>query len=162
MNLDRINVHGTDFQQEEVMKVLDDLHLEPSVNNSDIHVKIPSYRMDLAIGRYRREIIRILGYERQPSTMPKMPSTVGALNRRQQLRRKYRNMLSDLGACQTVTYSLVGKKEIEDAVMPAQGHCRAGEAPMSERITNMYGIPFCRVCWSVSYIEAFHQGYCIV
>ena len=50
VNLDRINVLlGTDFQQEEVMKVLDDLHLEPSVNHSDIHVKIPSYRMDLAI-----------------------------------------------------------------------------------------------------------------
>ncbi|MFR4218333.1 MAG: phenylalanine--tRNA ligase subunit beta, partial [[Clostridium] innocuum] len=80
VNLDRINVLlGTDFQQEEVMKVLDDLHLEPSVNNSDIHVKIPSYRMDLAIeADIAEEIIRILGYERLPSTMPKMPSTVGA------------------------------------------------------------------------------------
>ena len=73
VNLDRINVLlGTDFQQEEVMKVLDDLHLEPSVNNSDIHVKIPSYRMDLAIeADIAEEIIRILGYERLPSTMRK-------------------------------------------------------------------------------------------
>lgn len=133
VNLDRINVLlGTDFQQEEVMKVLDDLHLEPSVNNSDIHVKIPSYRMDLAIeADIAEEIIRILGYERLPSTMPKMPSTVGALNRRQQLRRKYRNMLSDLGYNEAVTYSLVGKKEIEDAVMPHKDIVELA-APMSE------------------------------
>ena len=51
--------------------------MEPSVNNSDIHVKIPSYRMDLAIeADIAEEIIRILGYDRLPSTMPKMPSTV--------------------------------------------------------------------------------------
>ncbi|MCR1979676.1 phenylalanine--tRNA ligase subunit beta, partial [[Clostridium] innocuum] len=133
VNLDRINVLlGTDFQQEEVMKVLDDLHLEPSVNNSDIHVKIPSYRMDLAIeADIAEEIIRILGYDRLPSTMPKMPSTVGALNSRQQLRRKYRNMLSDLGYNEAVTYSLVGKKEIEDAVMPHKDIVELA-APMSE------------------------------
>ena len=114
------------------MKVLDDLHLEPSVNNSDIHVKIPSYRMDLAIeADIAEEIIRILGYDRLPSTMPKMPSTVGALNSRQQLRRKYRNMLSDLGYNEAVTYSLVGKKEIEDAVMPHKDIVELA-APMSE------------------------------
>ena len=112
VNLERINILlGTDFQEDEVIKVLDDLHLEPVKNNADIHVKIPSYRMDLAIeADIAEEIIRILGYDRLPSTMPKMPSTVGALNRRQQLRRKYRSMLSDLGYNEAVTYSLVSQK----------------------------------------------------
>lgn len=123
---------GTDFQEDEVIKVLDDLHLEPVKNNADIHVKIPSYRMDLAIeADIAEEIIRILGYDRLPSTMPKMPSTVGALNRRQQLRRKYRSMLSDLGYNEAVTYSLVSQKEIEDAVMPQKDIVELA-APMSE------------------------------
>ena len=99
---------------------------------TDIHVKIPSYRMDLAIeADIAEEIIRILGYDRLPSTMPKMPSTVGALNRRQQLRRKYRSMLSDLGYNEAVTYSLVSQKEIEDAVMPQKDIVELA-APMSE------------------------------
>ena len=50
---------------------------------------------------------------------------------RQQLRRKYRNMLSDLGYNEAVTYSLVGKKEIEDAVMPHKDIVELA-APMSE------------------------------
>lgn len=133
VNLERINILlGTDFQEDEVIKVLDDLHLEPVKNNADIHVKIPSYRMDLAIeADIAEEIIRILGYDRLPSTMPKMPSTVGALNRRQQLRRKYRSMLSDLGYNEAVTYSLVSQKEIEDAVMPQKDIVELA-APMSE------------------------------
>lgn len=133
VNLSRINILlGTDFQEDEVIKVLDDLHLKPVKNNADIHVKIPSYRMDLAIeADIAEEIIRILGYDRLPSTMPKMPSTVGALNRRQQLRRKYRSMLSDLGYNEAVTYSLVSQKEIEDAVMPQKDIVELA-APMSE------------------------------
>lgn len=133
VNLDRINVLlGTDFQEEEVFNVLTDLHLEPEKNGADIHVKIPSYRMDLSIeADIAEEIIRILGYDRLPSTMPKMPSTVGELNRRQQLRRKYRSMLSSLGYNEAITYSLVGKKEIEDAVMPQKEVVELA-APMSE------------------------------
>lgn len=133
VNLDRINtLLGTDFNEEEVCKVLDNLHLEPSKHGEDIHVKIPSYRTDLLIeADIAEEIIRILGYDRLPSTMPKMPSTVGELNKRQQLRRKFRNTLSSLGYNEAITYSLVGKKEIEDALM-ADKEIIELAAPMSE------------------------------
>lgn len=133
VNLARINaLLGTDFQEDEVLNVLADLHLKPSKVGQDIHVKIPSYRTDLAIEcDIAEEIIRILGYDRLPCTMPKMPSTVGELNRRQQLRRKYRNILSSLGYNEAVTYSLVGEKEIKDAVLPQQDIVELA-APMSE------------------------------
>ena len=79
VNLDRINhLLGTAFEKEEVVKVLSDLHLSPSENGEDIHVVIPSYRTDLAIeADIAEEIIRILGYDRLPSTLPFMSATLG-------------------------------------------------------------------------------------
>lgn len=133
VNLASINkLLGTDFGEEEVMQVLCDLHLQPVKNGEDIHVVIPSYRTDLSIEEdIAEELIRILGYDRLPSTLPELPATLGALNKRQALRRKFRGMLADLGYNEAVTYSLVGQKEIDDAVM-GQEHVYELASPMSE------------------------------
>lgn len=133
VNLPRINtLLGTDFEEDEVLKVLDDLHLDPSKNGEDIHVKIPSYRTDLLIEEdIAEEIIRILGYDRLPDTMPMLPATVGELNKRQQLRRKYRTMLSDLGYNEAISYSLISKQKLEDSIMPQKEIVELA-SPMSE------------------------------
>lgn len=133
VNLNRINhLLGTAFEKEEVVKVLSDLHLSPSENGEDIHVVIPSYRTDLAIeADIAEEIIRILGYDRLPSTLPFMSATLGALDKRQQLRRKLRTTLSALGYNEAITYSLVSKEENEHAVLPKKEAVELA-SPMSE------------------------------
>lgn len=133
VNLNRINrLLGTDFALEEVMQVLSDLHLTPTMEGEDIHVVIPSYRTDLTIEEdIAEELIRILGYDRLPRTLPQLPATLGKLNKRQQLRRKFKSCLADLGYNEAVSYSLIGDKEKEDAVMgKAQLYTLA--SPMSE------------------------------
>ncbi|MEG0528039.1 MAG: phenylalanine--tRNA ligase subunit beta, partial [Longicatena sp.] len=119
VNVARMNtLLGTDFAESEVMQVLQDLHLNPTKLGEDIHVEIPSYRTDLLIEPdIAEEIIRILGYDRLPCTMPQTTSTLGHLNKRQKLRRKLRSTLSDLGYNEAVTYTLVSKKKIDEAVM---------------------------------------------
>lgn len=119
VNLDRINaVLGTDFAQNEVVAVLADLHLKPELVEKNIRVSIPSYRTDLTIeADIAEEIIRILGYDRLPNTMPQTTSTLGALDKRQQLRRKLRGLFSSLGYNEAVSYTLVSKRKIEEAVM---------------------------------------------
>lgn len=133
IDLDRINkVLGTTFEEAEVMQVLEELHFQPTKEGTLIRVCIPSYRTDIAIEEdIAEEIIRILGYDRLPSTLPEMPATLGALSKRQQLRRKFRNVLTSLGYNETITYSLVSKQIIEDSVLPQKEIVELA-SPMSE------------------------------
>lgn len=133
VDLDTINtLLGTDFMEAEVLDVLQRLDLQPVKNGSLIHVTIPSYRTDLTMeADIAEEIIRIIGYDRLPSTMPTMPATVGALNPRQVLRRKLRSMLTTLGYSEAETYTLVSHAYIEEGVLPLADEI-ALASPMSE------------------------------
>lgn len=77
------------------------------------------------------EIIRMIGFDDLPSTMPVMPATVGALTKRQQLRRRLREIFTNQGLYEAETYTLIGEKELADAVMPLQSHVTLA-SPMSE------------------------------
>lgn len=134
VNLDSINkLLGTTFAEAEVMQVLEDLHFAPSKQGENIHVCIPSYRTDISMeADIAEEIIRILGYDRLPSTLPYMPATLGALDNRQRMRRRVRDILSNLGYNEAVSYSLVSKKHIEDAILPCSQDIVEMASPMSE------------------------------
>lgn len=133
VNYERINkLLGTDFTEHEMISVLEDLHLAPEKKANDIQVVIPSYRTDLLIEEdIAEEVIRILGYDRLDSTLPTLPATVGELSKAQQLRRKYRSVLTTLGYHEAITYSLVGKESLQDSLMP-QKEIVALASPMSE------------------------------
>lgn len=123
---------GTDFEEGEVMDVLQRLDLQPVKKDEAIRVVIPSYRTDLMMeADIAEEIIRIIGYDRLPSTMPTMPATVGALDARQQLRRKLRTTLTALGYHEAETYTLVSERLLHDGVMPLDDAISLA-SPMSE------------------------------
>ena len=134
VNLDRINkLLATSFEEDEVMGVLSELHFEPTKEGNDIRVNIPSYRTDISMeADIAEEIIRILGYDRLPSTLPYMPATLGALDKRQQMRRRLRDILVNLGYNEAISYSLVSKKMVEDAIMPCKEENVELASPMSE------------------------------
>lgn len=107
-NIDKINrLLGTDFSEEEVIDVFARLHLQPKKEADDIIVTVPSFRYDLAIPEdLSEEVIRILGYDRLPETLPKMDLTMGNLTPSQQFIRFLEDLLLSVGAHQTVTYTL--------------------------------------------------------
>lgn len=133
VNLDRINtLLGTTFSMEEVMDVLTRLDLSPTANGVNIHVVIPTYRQDLSMeADIAEEIIRLIGFDDLPSTMPIMPSTVGALTPRQSLRRKLRTMISQQGYYEAETYTLISSEQLNDAIMPLDSYVTLA-SPMSE------------------------------
>lgn len=133
VNIDSINaLLGTQFRDEQMMDVLTRLDFAPVQNGRMIHVSIPTYRQDVSMeADIAEEIIRLIGFDDLPSTMPVMPATVGALTPRQQLRRKLREIFINQGYYEAETYTLIGEKELNDAILPLSSHVSLA-SPMSE------------------------------
>ena len=133
VDIDRINqLLGTKFSDAAMMDVLTRLDFVPTQNGRKIHVVIPTYRQDITMeADIAEEIIRIIGFDDLPSTMPVMPATVGALTKRQQLRRQLRELFTNQGYYEAETYTLIGEKELADAILPLDSHVTLA-SPMSE------------------------------
>lgn len=133
VDADSINAMlGTDFTVEEMIEVLADLKLSPIVRDHKIDLCIPSYRSDLKIeADIAEEIIRIIGYDRLPSTLPLLPESEGALSPRQAMRRKIRTQLNQAGLYEARTYTLISDAFLEDAILSAGEAVRLA-VPMSE------------------------------
>lgn len=152
VNCDAINTRlGTDFSVEEMAEELKWLDFHPVVKDKNIHVSIPSYRTDLKIQEdISEEIIRLIGYDRLPSTLPVMPMTVGALNHRQVVRRKIRSMLTSMGYNETETYTLVSAQLLKQSVMPIEPVVELA-SPMSEDRRYVRNSILPSLCGTVAY-----------
>lgn len=123
---------GTQFALEEIVSVFERLHFDPIVEGEVITVTIPSYRMDMeGMADLSEEVIRILGYDKLPSTLPFMPMTEGKLNKEQQLIRKTEELLCDKGLQQCVTYTLISSAKKDNAILGSENAIELA-SPMSE------------------------------
>lgn len=123
---------GTSFTMEQVLRVLQDLGLNPKQEGDTFTCTIPSYRTDLNIREdIDEEIIRLLGYEDLKITLPLMEGTTGKLSDLQKMRRSIRQSMTAQGLSEVITYTLVSQKAIDNALLPL-GEPVALAAPMSE------------------------------
>lgn len=123
---------GTDFTLDEVMDVFSRLNLSPEAEGETITVRVPSSRLDLeGMADLSEEVIRMLGYDRLPSTLPLMEMTEGKLNEQQAQRRLVRKILLENGLQDAVTYTLVSQAKKDDAVLSA-GQALELPVPLSE------------------------------
>lgn len=131
--LDQINGRlGTDFSLEEVVDVFDRLHLNPVCEQEQITVTVPSSRQDLeGMADLSEEVIRMIGYDRLPSTLPLMEMTEGKLNPQQAQRRFIHRSLLEQGLQNAVTYTLISADKNNDAVLSC-GTALELPAPLSE------------------------------
>lgn len=110
---------GTKFTMEEVVETLAALDFKPQVSGDTFQVEVPSYRRDILIAQdLDEEIIRLIGFDSLPTTLPKLEMTVGSLSHSQQFKRQLRQTLTGLGVSEIVTYTLVKEAFINDSVMP--------------------------------------------
>ncbi len=121
--VDRIVVYSreridTNFSQEEVMDVFERLDFDPEIQDGVISVVIPSYRTDMeGMADLSEEVIRLIGYDRLPSTLPFMPMTEGKLDEQQRMIRTTENVLSSLGLEQCITYTLISTLKKDNAIL---------------------------------------------
>lgn len=123
---------GTDFAKEEIVDVFARLNLEPTVEGTTINVKVPSTRQDLeGMADLSEEVIRMIGYDRLPSTLPVMEMTEGKLNPQQRQRRFIQTFLCENGLQDAITYTLVSSTKKENAIF-STGDALELPTPLSE------------------------------
>ena len=131
--LDEINNRlGTDFNLEEVVDVFARLDFNPEMKEDRIYCSIPSSRTDMeGMADLSEEVIRMLGYDRLPSTLPMMPMTEGKLTYKQNLIRTLRNYLCQQGLQDCLTYTLVSTDKKDNAILNKDEAIELA-SPMSE------------------------------
>lgn len=123
---------GTDFTSQEVLDVFERLYFEPHYENGIYTCTMPSNRQDMeGMADLSEEVIRLLGYDRLPSTLPLMEMTEGKLNKKQQMVRMVRTYLTNQGIQDSVTYTLVSTEKKNHAILPI-GAATELAIPMSE------------------------------
>ncbi|MBO4918558.1 MAG: phenylalanine--tRNA ligase subunit beta [Erysipelotrichaceae bacterium] len=124
---------GKNYTMEEATDVLRRLDFTYTCDQNDFYVDIPSYRsVDLKIPEdIDEEIVRLTDFDDLESTLPLMPQTIGKLSRMQSMRRIIRDTLTNHGMYDTVNYTLVSDKYINDAVLP-KGEAVELVSPLSD------------------------------
>lgn len=119
INLKRVfRLLGMQCEEKEVINILTALHLQPVKEKDDILVTIPSYREDLNVEEdIIEEIMRLIGYDSLPATLPATKNSIGKLDRRQKSRRSIRQFLTMQGYQEFITYSLISQKEVADPIL---------------------------------------------
>ena len=109
---------GKQYSIEEVKEVLEALDFKPVFKGNEFTCTIPSYRTDISIREdIDEEICRLTNFDDLKSSLPLMPQTVGKFTVAQQNRRTIKNILLNKGLNEIITYSLVSKKYIDDAIL---------------------------------------------
>lgn len=131
--LDQINNRlGTSFSAEEVLHVFERLYFEPHYEDGVYTCTMPSNRVDMeGMADLSEEVIRLLGYDRLPSTLPLMEMTEGKLNKKQQTTRMIRSYLTNQGLQDCVTYTLISTEKKDNAIFP-MGEATELAIPISE------------------------------
>ena len=113
------NLIGKTYTLDETVDVLKRLDFNPEVNGEEIVSHIPSYRsMDIKLPcDIDEEVARMTDFNDLKSTLPNLETTVGKLTKKQSIRRVIQDELNSLGIYDTVSYTLVDKKYIDNACL---------------------------------------------
>ena len=113
---------GLNYTMEQATDVMKRLSFDVKVDGDKFITSIPSYRStDLKIREdIDEEIIRLTDFDALQSTLPLLPQTVGKLSIIQSYRRVIREILVNSGFNETVNYTLVPEKYINEAVLPIE------------------------------------------
>lgn len=99
---------GCHIEQNEVVGTLERLGIKTSGHDEHLICNIPIWRGDLNIKEdLVEEVIRILGYDRIPSTIPKFPASYDEKQEDVEIRdrvERIRDLMANIGYCEVKTY----------------------------------------------------------
>jgi phenylalanyl-tRNA synthetase beta chain len=104
---------GTNISEKDALGVLSSLGCETTKAKSGYLITPPYWRVDLVenVDLYE-EVIRIVGYDKVPTTLPQNAEVVTVINKYYKSVSKIRNRLSAVGFDEIMTYSFIGADEL--------------------------------------------------
>lgn len=106
---------GTAITTQEIADIFDSLKFDYTLTDGKFVVNVPTHRHDITLeADLVEEVARLYGYDHIPSTLPIMASTTGVRTPVQQRKMLIKNLLSNLGLQEIVTYTLVTPAIVED------------------------------------------------
>ncbi len=112
---------GLEFTPDQITGTLEDLGAVVEAHDGGHTVTPPSWRNDLETREdLTEEIIRLVGYDKIPSSLPTAPPGRG-LTRVQQQRRRLLNALAAAGLTEVLSYPFVGKTANDTFGSPEEG-----------------------------------------
>ena len=112
VSFEKINkVLGIEIPKEDVVSIFNRLDFKVSVNGDFVKVLVPSRRLDISIKEdLIEEVGRIYGMDKIKAKPMILPLKVGSYDK---AKRSVRNKLVDLGLNETLSYTLIPKKEVK-------------------------------------------------
>lgn len=104
---------GTDILEKEAIDILQSLGFKTTKVKNGFEVESPYWRIDIVedVDLYE-EVIRIIGYDRVPYTLPFNVQSIPEKNKYFEIVGKIRERLSSVGFDEVLTYSFMGEKEL--------------------------------------------------
>ncbi len=116
-DIDNFNtIAGIEISPEEIKKILENLEYKVTENDDNsLIVFIPSWRRDISIKEdLYEDIIRVYGYNNIVPILPKKQIKPPVKNEIFELKKEVRNILSNRGANEIVSYSFTGLKNFQE------------------------------------------------
>ena len=123
----RVNgVLGIKVPDEDIVRILSNLNMNPVINGDELTLQIPAYREDMdSYPDVAEEVIRMYGYEHVvPTFMPTAQVTMGGLNLRQKSELKIKKALCGAGAYEGIHYSFFSPSDLDLLRFPQEAEER--------------------------------------
>lgn len=105
---------GTSLTSEEMKGYLDRLELFASIKGDKLVIKVPTFRIDIAIKEdIAEEIARIYGYNNIPTTITKTVTEKEPKNLKQKMDDVVISNMIACGLCQSISYAFVSPKTLD-------------------------------------------------
>lgn len=121
VSIARVNgVLGIKVPDEDIVRILTNLHFAPQINGDELTIQIPPYREDMeSYPDVAEEVIRMYGYDHiVPTFMPTAQVTMGGLNLRQKTALKIKNALCAAGGYEGIHYSFFSPADLDLLRLP--------------------------------------------
>ncbi|MBQ2503631.1 MAG: phenylalanine--tRNA ligase subunit beta, partial [Lachnospiraceae bacterium] len=121
VSVNKVNgVLGITVPDDEIVRILTNLHMQPSINGDELTLQIPAYREDMEdYPDVAEEVIRMYGYDHViPTFMPTAKVTMGGLNLRQKSELKLKRALCAAGAYEGIHYSFFSPSDLDLIRLP--------------------------------------------
>lgn len=116
---------GTDISKEDMKKYLDLLELKTEINEDNLDIAIPTFRIDIGIKEdIAEEVARIYGYDKIPTTIYSASTGREPKYKNQILRDLIVDVMVSSGLNQSISYSFISPKVFDKINLPQDSELR--------------------------------------